>query len=279
MSNSASAHGDPTDHVSALAVLRHQLLDTQLGTTPIATLDAVAHMLLYLDAPQRVLELGLRHLVLLSDTCRGDAGLCSPQHVAYHPDAVYVRPSRGAPLVPSHVGVPNQHPFMQAVWRAERPVACEAIGSDGRVGTLRELLLAVETQAMLVGRIDHQQTMLGVFCLDFTDAHRWQQHEIAAVDDFRQRFLGPILFHSLRCVGSPARDLSPAERAAVQLAARGLRYDEIARRLHKSVHTIDHQLRSARRKTGARNLADLVRRCGFHSALHLDEEKQPNITR
>ena len=54
--------------------------------------------------------------------------------------------------------------------------------------------------------------------------------------------------------------LTPAERRVAELAATGMSYKEIARRLDRSFSTIDHQLRSVRRKLGARSAGRLVRK-------------------
>ena len=54
------------------------------------------------------------------------------------------------------------------------------------------------------------------------------------------------------------RDLTPAERRVAELAATGMSYKEIARRLNRSFSTIDHQLRSVRSKLGTRSAGRLV---------------------
>jgi DNA-binding CsgD family transcriptional regulator len=73
--------------------------------------------------------------------------------------------------------------------------------------------------------------------------------------------LSPILATSRRLGMEPSllTQLSPAERRVAELVAAGLSYKEIARRLDRSVSTIDHQLRSVRRKLGARSNSRLVR--------------------
>jgi DNA-binding CsgD family transcriptional regulator len=58
---------------------------------------------------------------------------------------------------------------------------------------------------------------------------------------------------------SGLRALTPAERRVAQLAATGMSYKEIARRLNRSFSTIDHQLRSVREKLGVRSAGQLVR--------------------
>lgn len=52
--------------------------------------------------------------------------------------------------------------------------------------------------------------------------------------------------------------LTPAERRVALLVAQGLSYKEIARRLDRSLSTVDHQLRSIRTKLGVRSTSRLV---------------------
>jgi len=60
------------------------------------------------------------------------------------------------------------------------------------------------------------------------------------------------------------RDLTPAERRVAQLAATAMSYKEIARHLNRSFSTVDHQLRSVRRKLGVRSAGRLVRLLAPH---------------
>jgi DNA-binding CsgD family transcriptional regulator len=55
--------------------------------------------------------------------------------------------------------------------------------------------------------------------------------------------------------------LSNAEIRVVRLAACGLSYKEVARRLGKSPNTVDNQLRSARAKLNVRNQVELAQAC------------------
>jgi len=52
--------------------------------------------------------------------------------------------------------------------------------------------------------------------------------------------------------------LTPAEFKVAQLVAMGLSYKEVARRIERSLSTVDHQLRSIRDKLGVRSTARLV---------------------
>jgi DNA-binding CsgD family transcriptional regulator len=53
--------------------------------------------------------------------------------------------------------------------------------------------------------------------------------------------------------------LSPRECDVLAYFARGFTYSQISRRMGIAVHTVDTYLRRIRKKTGARNSADLVR--------------------
>jgi DNA-binding CsgD family transcriptional regulator len=80
---------------------------------------------------------------------------------------------------------------------------------------------------------------------------------------FSARVLAPLLRQvggtSPLTEGSVRHLLSPAELAVTGLVVEGLTYAEIASALGKSVHTVGHQLASARRKTGSRNNMELAR--------------------
>ncbi|MCU0491608.1 MAG: LuxR C-terminal-related transcriptional regulator [Chloroflexaceae bacterium] len=250
-------HGAP----ESLLQLRQQLLETRRRETPAATLDCVAHMLLYLDQPQRVLELALTHLVGRLGVCRGDAGLGQPEAERFVASAAYVEPGRAAPTTLG-MQLPNRHALLQQVWRTAQPVRIEAVAHNRQLGTLREGFVALRTTAMLARRVEYQGRMLGLICLDHTQAqHQWQAHELHLMDEFCGTFLAPVLAHSLaHHAPAPTATLSTAEQAVVRLAARGLSYAEIAQVLDKSIRTVDHQLRSARQKLGARNQVELIQR-------------------
>jgi DNA-binding CsgD family transcriptional regulator len=245
---------------TSLTQLRQQVLETRRYDTPAATLDCVAHMLLYLDQPQRVLELALTHLVGRLGVCRGDAGLGQPEAERFVADVAYEEPSRAAPTTLG-MQLPNRHALLQQVWRTARPVRIEAVAQNRQLGRLRAHFVALRTTAMLARRLDYQGRMLGLICLDHTQAqHQWLADEVRLMDEFCQTFLAPVLAHSL-AQAAPVSVLSVAEQAVVRLAACGLSYAEIAQALNKSIRTVDHQLRSARQKLGARNQIELMRRC------------------
>ena len=111
---------------------------------------------------------------------------------------------------------------------------------------------------MVARRISVGPVGLGLLCVDEVDGRRrWDDRTIDRIDDFVRRWLGPVLVASMLL--ADRTPLTAAERRAVAELARGSTYAEIARSLRKSERTIDNQLRSARRKLGARNKVELVK--------------------
>ncbi|GAC1377504.1 MAG: hypothetical protein NVSMB44_46830 [Ktedonobacteraceae bacterium] len=253
-----------SEELPDIRVLRRRFLDEQRHNTPGPLLNCVAHMLLYIDQPDTLLEIALGYLVRTLTVCRGDAGVCAPDHSTYTPSAIYLDPRRDAPTMLG-VSLPNKHPITQLIWRTDGPVRFEQVEQNPMIGDLRDAFINLRSRSMLARRLEHHNTALGVICLDHTEeSHIWQPHELALVEDFCQKFLAPIFAYSLQIssrlpVARHTSTLTVAERDVVRLAARGLTYSEIAATLNKSVRTVDNQLRSAREKLGARNQIDLVR--------------------
>jgi DNA-binding CsgD family transcriptional regulator len=255
-------HQDET--IPDVRILRRRFLDERRRDTPGPVLDCVAHMLLYIDQPDMLLEVALSYLVRTLAVCRGDAGVSAPHLPLYTPSAIYLDPRREAPTMLG-VSLPNKHPITQLVWHTNGPVRFEQVEQNLVIGDLREAFMSLRSRSMVARRLEHRNTALGLLCLDHTEeSHIWEPRELALVDDFCQEFLAPILLYSLQLSKRlpPVRSanaLTSAELEVVRLAAEGLTYSEIAATLHKSVRTVDNQLRSAREKLGARNQIDLVR--------------------
>ena len=138
---------------------------------------------------------------------------------------------------------------------------------------LRASLLGMGSRSIMATALRDRGPPVGLTCTD------WMDRTVEATDsrcvrlqELSDHVLGPIISaaRSLNegavadaALGERAlvalRDLTPAERRVAELAATGMSYKEIARRLNRSVSTIDHQLRSVRRKLGARSAGRLVR--------------------
>lgn len=252
------------EKLSDVRILRRRFLNGRYRDTPGPLLDCVAHMLLYIDQPDTLLEVALCYLVRTLAVCRGDAGVSAPHLPSYIPTAVFLDPRREAPTMLG-VSIPNKHPILQLIWRTNGPVRFEQVEQNPVIGDLREAFISLRSRSMVARSIVHHNLTLGLICLDHTEeSHVWQPHELALIDDFCQEFLAPILAYSLQLSKRllplrSANALTPAELEVVRLAAEGLTYNEIAATLNKSVRTVDNQLRRAREKLGARNQIDLVR--------------------
>ena len=221
--------------------------------------DRAAHMLFHLDDPGRVLDLGLDHLVRAIGTARGDAGLIDRSEARYHPVTVVADPCEADAIADvAATPLPNHHPVLQHAWAASGATGFDRVVGNRALGTLVPVFERLGTTAMLASSIRHGGVGLGLLCIDEVDGERrWRDGERRRVDDFITRWLAPILHASIERSTRPR--LSPAESDAVALLAQGLTYAEIGRRLGKSARTVDNQLRSARRKLGARNGMELVR--------------------
>jgi DNA-binding CsgD family transcriptional regulator len=98
-----------------------------------------------------------------------------------------------------------------------------------------------------------------LICLDHTESSRqWNEEKAANVHSFIQTKAAPILSLAGQMDGSLDM-LSPSERDVARLAAQAKSYKVIARTLGKSLSTVDHQLRSIRRKLGVKSHTELVR--------------------
>jgi DNA-binding CsgD family transcriptional regulator len=251
----------------ALRELRHTLLDAQRKDAPPDMLDCAAHMLLYLDEPDAVHEIGLTHLLRTFDATRTDLGYATPESREYVPSAIQVVPNSNA-LVKLSEGfsLPNLDPGIQIVWNANHPVFID-VERDPIVAQIRPVMreeLRVRTK--LARRLDVDGQAFGIVCIDQTEESRiWSERDHQYLERFVTKFLAPILHHSLmqRPVVVQATQLNPteAELEVLQLAAMGLSYKEIANRLGKSPRTVDNQLRSLREKLGVHNQVELIRAC------------------
>ncbi len=245
-------------------MLRRRFLDERRHNTPRPMLDCVAHMLLYIDQPDTLLEIALGYLVHTLSACRGDAGVTAPHLPAYNPSAIYLDPRRDVPTMLG-VSLPNKHPVTQLVWRTNGSVRFELIEQNPVIGDLRDAFMSLRSRSMIARRLEYHDAALGLICIDHTEeSHLWQPCELTLIEDFCQEFLAPVLAYSLQLsksfpVEKSVSTLTSAELDVVRLAAKGLTYSEIANTLSKSARTVDNQLRSAREKLGARNQIDLVR--------------------
>ncbi|HVQ03826.1 MAG TPA: helix-turn-helix transcriptional regulator [Burkholderiaceae bacterium] len=247
--------------VEAQRELRTRLLDREHVAWHPAR-ELAARLLLHLDDTQFCWQFATEWLRDALDADRVDGGFGAPALPVYRPHAEARRITRE---VPSMLGasIDAFDRGVRCVWSAEGAVVFRDVEQDPRLGTgLRDSLLASGMRNTIASALVHQGTPLGLVCAD------WMERRVDDADGRCERFqqvarvvLSPILATSRRLGMEPSllTRLSPAERRVAELVAAGLSYKEIARRLDRSVSTIDHQLRSVRRKLGARSNSRLVR--------------------
>jgi DNA-binding CsgD family transcriptional regulator len=235
--------------------------------------DLAAHMLLHLDDANGCLELAVQWMRDAFDADRVDAGFGAPGDVIYSPQAEALRSTRS---VPSMVGAPIDAADggVQRVWASRRVVVYRDIAQDRRMGPrLRASLLGMGSRSIIATALRDHGPPVGLTCADWMDCTvDATDSRCVRLQELSDQVLGPIIsaarsLHddadadtgSKGNASSALRDLTPAERRVAELAANGMSYKEIARRLNRSFSTIDHQLRSVRRKLGARSAGQLVR--------------------
>ncbi len=268
--------------LAAQRLLRQRLLDRAavIGWRPAR--DLTAHLLLHLDEPDACWSLAADWLREAFDADRVDCGFGRPDQAWYRPQAQALRRNREVPSVLGHA-FETGHGGVQAVWRARGALVLADIRQAAQLSEReRAALIGFGTRIKVAAPIfDADRSPLGLVCLDWLDLRdplgpsRWQR-----LEEVVGTVLGPVLATSRRLHGpvtegpgaslgpslGPALSaslierLTPAEQAVVRLAADGLSYKEIARRLDRSFSTVDHQLRSARAKLGVSSTARLVHR-------------------
>ncbi|MEM6460907.1 MAG: helix-turn-helix transcriptional regulator [Pseudomonadota bacterium] len=264
--------------------LRSQLLDRPI-IRHAAARDLAAHMLLSIDDLTACWSLATSWLRTELQCHRVDAGFGVAHAKDYYPgvaeakNANYDIPSFGG------AAVFNRDPAMQAMWLGSHPVIFADIKQDRRVTTyLRKRMSGARTKSKFGGALRTKTGSYGLICADWTE--HLAPNESGLYDCFEQTVedvLGPIIAVSKEiadqdpAVRNESRQdddqtytlynhsashslegLTSSELDVARLVARGLSYKEIARIRGRSFSTIDHQLRSIRRKTGVSSTSALV---------------------
>jgi DNA-binding CsgD family transcriptional regulator len=210
--------------------------------------------------PVQVLAAGLEAMRAMVSANRADGGFVRRRADVYRPLRVVA--DDATEVCEVHVRADDE--LVAAVLGRDRIVTVDDVDSQLPPGSLRAQLCRSRTRSIVVRRLATDDDPFGLVCFDWVDAHHATTPEqLALLDLFISRVLAPLLRQAWAAPppgpGSAHPLLSPAELAAAELVAEGLTYDEIASALGKSVHTVGHQLASARRKTGARNSMELAR--------------------
>ena len=260
--------------------LQRGLRERLLGRRQIAwrpARDLAAHMLLHLDDASICLQLAVQWMRDAFDADRVDAGFGAPHHVIYRPQAEALRSTRS---VPSMVGAPIDaaDDGVQGVWASRRVVVFRDIAQEPRMGErLRASLLGVGSRSIIATALRDRDVPVGLTCADWMECRvDADDARCARLQELSDDVLGPIISAARSLEGATERGaigdgrhvlraLTPAERRVALLAATGMSYKEIARRLDRSFSTVDHQLRSVREKLGVRSAGQLVRMLSAHA--------------
>lgn len=241
--------------------LKQAFVDSNYHIVARDTLDCVAHMIIAIDNPRDVVEVGLGYLVDKLAVCRADVGFGSPEAEDYIPIAEHCSERTCPPSIVSCC-LPNQHDVIQRVWKQAVPVKYEDVDQNAELVELRDAFQAVRCKSMLMQRLFWDGQPVGISCIDHTEKpHRWEPSEVAFMQSFCSLFLAPLAGISSYWHMPQSRMPSESEMQAIRLAAAGKSYKQIAYELNKSIRTIENQLRSARHRLNARNQAELIRKC------------------
>lgn len=245
--------------------LKQVFLDSRRRDYPSDVLNCVAHLILAIDDPDELASVALDYLVGKLGACRGDLGFPTPTDAFYAPVAVCYSPVSDPPRCDG-VAYRNQAEVFRRTWRQGAPVACDDVASHPLLADCREEFEAIDSRSIMFQRLSFARRPVGMMCLDFThDKHVWTDGEKQFIGEFSATFLGPLAGLSRRWRGTAefglSRRPSPAELAAIRLAAQGLSCEAIGAALGKSARTIENQLRHARITLDAANRAELIGKC------------------
>lgn len=264
--------------------MRSQLLDHSIIRYKPAR-DLAAHMLLNIDDLPACWSLATSWLRVELDCHRVDAGFGRPKARDYYPGYAEAKDSNYD--IPSFGGsaVYNRDPAMQAMWLGSRPLVFADIKQDRRVTPrLRQRMSGARTKSKFGGALRTQEGSYGLICADWTEHIAPQRSKI--YDCFEQTVsdvLSPIIAiakeiaeQAPKSIGGHQNTddfavkaqlfsapldieiLTDSEAEVARLVAQGLSYKEIARIRDRSFSTIDHQLRSIRKKIGVSSTSELV---------------------
>ena len=258
--------------------------------------DLAAHMLLFIDDSQRCSAIAVDWIRSGLGCSRVDTGLGHSSDTAYFPG--YAESRDPDAEVPTYAGatVNNTATAMQLMWISGRPIVFEDVAGDSRFDRkLHDMLVNAGTRSKMAAPVVFRGRSVGLICADWvgcaipTSSALYERYESIVGE-----VLGPILVASHDLDGirfltnqpglsaaAPAEDkprtaLTTAELKVARLAASGLPYKVIADRLNKAVATVDHQLRSIRRKLKVRTHAELA---AVLANMRADNDNSGELTR
>lgn len=263
---------------STQSLLRDYLLGSSNRIKSRPERDLAAYMLLFIEDSQRCSAVAVDWIRSELGCSRVDTGLGHCSDLSYFPGFAESRDPNA--VVPTYAGatVNNTAKAMQLIWMTGRPTVFQDVAGDSRFDLkLHNMLVTAGTTSKMAAPVIFQGRSVGLICAD------WVGSSIPNSSALYERYesivgeiLSPILVASRELDGirlcanqsndsysSPTKSalfkfLTNAELNVAQLAATGLPYKLIADRLNKSISTVDHQLRSIRRKLKVRTHAELA---------------------
>ncbi len=245
--------------------LKKFFVDANLKNTSRETIDCAAHMILVIESPKETVHVGLAHLANRLNVCRADAGFATPDADTYTPISEYCSENTCPPSIVGSV-LPNQNESMQRVWNSASPVTYENVEENEFLLLIKQKLLELKCKSMLMQRLVWNEKLIGIACVDHTiNNHIWNQAEIDFMERFCTKFLAPLAgisnyWHNPK-LHNMFKKPSDSELTAIRLASQGKSSKQIATELNKSVRTVENQLRHARKRLNAHNLAELIKKC------------------
>jgi len=278
----SASKGKPLDVFQCQRRLRAELLDSPtIAHKP--SRDLAAHMLLHLEDLDRCWGIATEWLCAALDCQRVDTGFGRPENDDYFPGFAEAKNTNYD--VPSFGGsvVDNRDPIMQAMWSGSTPIVFADIKQDRRVTPkLSKRLSGAKTKSKFGAALRTRDGSFGLICADWTE--HYVPNESGLYDRFEQTVsdvLSPVIavarqisernhpkpvqqhrdisvFHYGRQQERSLDTLTQSEIEIARLVAQGLSYKEIARVRVRALSTIDHQLRSLRKKMGVSSASGLV---------------------
>ena len=248
-----------------IQALKTEFIEKNSEKYSFSMVNAAAQMILYIDNPKEVVRIGLQYLVSELSVCRADAGFATPSHLNYTPIAEFCNPNTNPPSITGLV-IPNQHKAMHNIWHSSVPVKYEKVEENDVLDDLKQPLIDAGCKSMLLQKLMWGDEPIGIVCIDYTvHEHEWSALEIKFMETFCAIFLGPLAAISNYWFNPKMHSMfskpTDSEMVAIRLAADGLSYKQIADKLNKSIRTVENQFRNARKRLGAKNQIELIRKC------------------
>jgi DNA-binding CsgD family transcriptional regulator len=249
-----------------MRALKEHFLDAHSRSVSQETLNCVAHLILVIEDPEKLMKVALEYVVTKLSACRADAGFLAPGDRIYRPASIYYSRQSDPPAC-AGIAFPNQSKIFQRTWKQSSPLMCEDVHTNPLLLDSRNKFELIGSKSILLQRLAIGKNPVGIACVDFTQDQRvCTASEICFMQSFCGTFLGPLAgisryWHGPKEKFQVVKKPSRSELMAIRMAAKGMSYKQIANKLGKSIRTIENQLRHARFSLNAANQAELISKC------------------